>query len=58
MGVGHLEIKVPDEQLFPVKPLFQQHLEVPGFALGVVGQLDELFGYGFQPFLGYCNLFQ
>ena len=51
MGAGHLEIKVPDEQLFPVKPLFQQHLEVSWFGLVVVGQLDELFGCGFQAFL-------
>ena len=30
MGGGHLEIKLPDEQLFPVKPFVLQQLEVPG----------------------------
>ena len=51
MGAKHLEIKVSNEQLFPLKPLFQEHLEVPGFSLVIVGQLDELFGSGFQAFL-------
>ena len=55
MGGGHLEIKEPDEQLFPVKLLVRQQLEVPGHGLVLIREWPAFPGCCFQAILAYVT---